>query len=236
MLAAHRSWDGTGEFSLSSSDQKEPLLGQQLDRYRILELLGRGGMGDVYLAERADQQFQQRVALKIIQRGLSGTEAERRFRLERQILARLAHPGIARLLDGGITESGLPYLVLEYVDGQPITEALDRGRLSIDKRLELFESVCRAVHYAHRNLVVHRDLKPSNILVTSEHEFRLLDFGIAKLLEPEGLDAGLDAMAAETGTAIRVFTPNYASPEQVRGRSSPQQLMSTAWDFYSSSF
>ena len=164
--------------------------GRQIGAYRIIRELGRGGMGTVYLGERADAQFQMRVAIKVIKRGMDTDAVLQRFRHERQILAGLAHPNIARLLDGGTTGDGLPYFVMEYVDGQPIDEYCRAHRLPIGDRLGLFRQVCAAVAYAHQNLVVHRDIKPSNILVTSERSPKLLDFGIAKLLDADGGDVG----------------------------------------------
>jgi len=193
--------------------------GRQIGPYRIVRELGRGGMGTVYLAERTDGQFEQRVALKVIRHGPRGEDLHRRFLRERQILAHLQHPHIARLLDGGLAEAGLPYFVMEYVEGEAITDYCARRRLAPETMLRLFENVCGAVHYAHRNLIVHRDLKPSNILVTTGGEVKLLDFGIAKLLG-EGADEGL------TGTVLPL-TPAYAAPEQLRG-----EPVTTAADVY----
>ncbi|MEM9557850.1 MAG: serine/threonine-protein kinase [Acidobacteriota bacterium] len=191
--------------------------------FRILELLGEGGMGSVYLAERADGAFDQKVAIKVVKQGLFGRHVERRFERERQILARLEHPAVARLLDGGTTVAGQPYLVMEFVDGEPIDTYCDRHRLPISARLELFRTVCLAVQVAHRNLVVHRDLKPSNILVTADGRPKLLDFGISKLVEGDEEPAG----TALTYLGQRVLTPEYASPEQVRG-----EPITTAVDVY----
>jgi serine/threonine-protein kinase len=179
-------------------------------------------MGVVYLAERADGQFQQRVALKLIKRGMDSEEIHQRFLAERQILAQLNHPHIARLLDGGVSAEGQPYFAIEYVDGTALTAHCDARRLGVEERLQLFLDVCDAVRYAHQNLVVHRDLKPSNILVTTEDEVKLLDFGIAKLLGPEQRgEPGL------TQTGLRVMTPEYAAPEQVLG-----EPVTTATDVY----
>jgi serine/threonine protein kinase len=205
-------------------DAPDQLTGQRIGVYQITSLIGHGGMGAVYAAVRADQQFEQQVALKIIRRGMETAFVRRRFLRERQILASLEHPNIARLLDGGTTAEGLPYFVMEYVPGIPITEYC-RGRLSLNEKLQLFRAVCAAVQHAHQKLVVHRDLKPSNILVTPEGTPKLLDFGIAKLLAPE---AGEDAAATRTETALRLMTPEYASPEQARG-----QAITTATDIYS---
>ncbi len=192
--------------------------------YRIVREIGHGGMGIVYLAERADAQYEKRVALKLL-RGWSGGDEHRvrRFREERQILAALDHPDIARLLDGGMTADGLPWFAMEYVEGVPIDRYCDERRLSIESRLGLFCRVCAAVQYAHRNLVVHRDLKPGNILVTPDGQVKLLDFGIAKLLGPDQ-----DSVAASlTATGERLMTPRYASPEQIHGYPT-----STASDVY----
>jgi tetratricopeptide (TPR) repeat protein len=187
------------------------LFGQRLGAYQIVNEIGRGGMGAVYLAQRADGQFDKKVAIKILKRGTDTDEVLHRFQGERQILARLEHPNIARLIDGGTTNDGLPYFVMEHVAGTPLIQyAVEQG-LSIEERLHLFQEVCAAVSYAHRNLVIHRDLKPSNILITKEGEVRLLDFGIAKPVE-----SGSDAPAV-TVTMLRVMTPEYASPEQVKG-------------------
>jgi eukaryotic-like serine/threonine-protein kinase len=180
--------------------------------YRTLRRLAQGGMGEVYLAERADGQFEHRVALKLIKRGMDSDEIHRRFLDERQILARLSHPNIARLLDGGVTSDGRPYFAMEYVDGDALTAACDARRFTIEQRLDLFEDVCEAVRYAHQNLVVHRDLKPSNILLTADGQVKLLDFGIAKVLGGDEWGG-----RADTRTEMRVMTPEYAAPEQVRG-------------------
>src|SRR5207237_877882 len=150
--------------------------------YCVLSVIGEGGMGQVLLAERADQQFKQRVAIKLLRRGVSSYQLQTRLKLERQILATLEHPYIAKLLDGGTTPEGTSYIVMEYVDGVPINSYCDHQRLSIEQRLRLFQKVCAAVQCAHQHLIVHRDLKPSNILVTTDGTPKLLDFGIAKLL------------------------------------------------------
>ena len=186
---------------------------RRIGPYRVVRELGRGGMGVVYLAERDDGHFRRRVAIKLLRGSPDGEELHRRFRAERQILASLEHPNIAQLLDGGVTDGELPYLVMEYVDGQTITTYCDRHRLSVHQRIALFRDVCAAVHHAHRNLVIHRDLKPSNILVTPEGKVKLLDFGIAKLLNPM---ASVEEVPV-TRTHFRILTPDYASPEQVRG-------------------
>lgn len=203
-------------------DLLQPL--ERIDRYKIEREIGHGGMGVVYLAERTDGEYKQSVALKLV--GPSGNSGEiiRRFRQERQILANLSHPNIARLYDGGATEAGWPFLVMEYVDGVPITTYCRDNALTIRQRLDLFQSVCSAVAHAHRRLVIHRDIKPSNILVTADGEVKLLDFGIAKVLRPE---IGEDASAA-TQTGMFLMTPEYASPEQAA-----QRQVTTASDVYS---
>jgi len=188
----------------------DPRIGEVVGRWRILERLGAGGMGVVYRAERADGEFTQAVAIKFLRAALVDDEARGRFLRERQVLARLSHPSIARLVDGGTDGEGSPYLVMELVDGVHLGEWCDARRLTVDARLELFRSICAAVEFAHRSLVVHRDLKPSNVLVTADGSVKLLDFGIAKVLEP---GAALD----RTLTNERRFTPEYASPEVVRG-------------------
>jgi non-specific serine/threonine protein kinase/serine/threonine-protein kinase len=191
--------------------------------WRVGAEIGRGGMGAVYLAIRDDAAYEQRAALKLVRPDALTPDARRRFLSERQILARLSHPNIAHLLDGGTAPDGRPYLILEYVDGLPITAYADRTRLSTGARLRLFLEVASAVSYAHRNLVVHRDLKPGNILVTEGGVPKLLDFGIAKLLTPD-LEGDLTATVA----AARVLTPEYASPEQIRG-----EPVTTLSDVYS---
>jgi len=196
--------------------------GERIGAYRVVRELGRGGMGSVYLAERADEEFEQRVALKLVRRGMDTDEIVRRFRSERQILAHLDHPNIAKLFDGGTTDDGRPYFLMEYVEGQPIDEYCDERKLPTRERLELFRQVCSAVHFAHQNLIVHRDLKPGNILVTAAGVPKLLDFGIAKLLDPD------QALFALTRVELRLMTPEYASPEQVRG-----ETITTASDIYS---
>ena len=161
----------------------DSMRGKQIGPYTVLRRLGRGGMGDVFLAQQ-ERPFKRRVALKVIRRGMDTEEVLLRFKMERQILASLNHPNIARLLDGGVTEEDLPYFAMEYVDGLSITEYCDKNRLTIEERLRLFQTVCSAVQYAHQNLVLHRDLKPSNILVNEKDNVKLLDFGIAKMLNP----------------------------------------------------
>ncbi|MEM9598404.1 MAG: protein kinase, partial [Acidobacteriota bacterium] len=191
--------------------------------YRILRELGEGGLANVYLGERTEGYTQQ-VAVKVLKRGMDTVDILRRLRQERQILADLDHPHIARLLDGGTTADGRPYVVMEHIEGEPIDDYCDRRGLTVQERLELFTKVCAAVHHAHRSLVIHRDIKPSNLLVTPEGNPKLLDFGIAKLLDP----SRARATVAHTGAGIRWLTPGYASPEQVVGAP-----LTTATDIYS---
>ena len=196
-----------------SAQSDDPWVGKVVGAWTVVERIAAGGMGAVFLAERTDPQYRQRAAIKIMSAQLLAEDAAARFRAERQILASLNHRYIARLLDGGSTDSKLPYLVMEYVDGLPVDDYCDEQRLDVDARLRLFVNICDAVGYAHRSLIVHRDLKPSNILVNTDGEPRLLDFGIAKLLEG-GVDVGTVAV---TRQGVRVMTPEYASPEQVSG-------------------
>jgi serine/threonine-protein kinase len=213
----------TFDATLAQPASPEPGLpaGKRIGSYEVRSLLGRGGMGAVYLARRADDVFEKKVAIKVARGALGSPEEVERFKRERQILARLEHPLIARLLDGGATEDGLPYFVMEYVEGRPIHAYCDERRLDSAGRLALFLQVSSAVEYAHRNLIVHRDIKPGNILVTAEGTPRLLDFGIAKLVDHA-------AGAEPTQATSLAFTPWYASPEQVQG-----EPMSTATDVYS---
>jgi serine/threonine-protein kinase len=204
---------------LALEDREE---GGSLGPYRLLRKIGSGGMGTVYLARREDEHYERDVAIKVLRSGLASTEVYHRFLAERQILARLEHPNIARLYDGGSTEEGRPYLVMELISGVPVDAYCDQHRLTLDQRLALFQKICSAVAYAHQNLLVHRDLKPANILVTAEGEPKLLDFGIAKRLAPE-----TDG-PHETQTRMRMLTPSYASPEQVKG-----EAITTASDVYS---
>jgi eukaryotic-like serine/threonine-protein kinase len=198
--------------------------GDRIGPYRVLRTLGVGGMGEVFLAERADAEFDQRVAIKVVYAGSLTHAVQSRLKIERQILAQLDHPNIAHLLDGGTLPDGTPYIVMEYVDGTAIDAYCDSNRLDVTARLKLFQSVCAAVHYAHQNLIVHRDLKPSNILVTAEGVPKLLDFGIAKLLDER--QAGSHTLAM-THADFRLMTPDHASPEQVRG-----QVITTSSDVY----
>jgi len=197
-----------------------PRSGERVGAYAIVRELGHGGMGTVFLAERADGQFEKQVAIKILNRGADTTEILRRFRAERQILARLDHPNIARLLDAGTTEDGLPYFIMDYIVGAPVTRFAVAQRLSTRERLELFLKICAAVEFAHRNMVVHRDIKPNNILANAEGEPKLLDFGIAKLLAKDK-----DTVQSETQEHL---TPASASPEQAKGHP-----ITVATDIYS---
>jgi serine/threonine-protein kinase len=223
LLAAY----GAGKTLLEPAgggDAEPARIGDQIGSYRLVREIGRGGMGVVYLAERDDEEFERTVALKVLRGGPGAVEIEQRFLQERQILARLDHPGIARLLDGGRTADGSPYLVMEYVEGDPIDAYCNGRSASTEERLELFLAICSAVDFAHRNLVVHRDLKPGNVLVSADGVPKLLDFGIAKLLHADLSTPPL----AETRAGLWVMTPEYASPEQMRG-----DPITTATDVYS---
>lgn len=202
----------------NSDDAIDPMLGQRIGPWRILDIVGRGGMGAVYRGERADGEFRQQAAIKLIRMGLDRPELRRRFLRERQILAQLQHPHIATLLDGGVADNGAPYFAMELIDGEPIDRWCDAQRLDLRERVRLFLQVCAAVQHAHQNLIVHRDLKPNNILVTPAGQAKLLDFGIAKLIEVE---------AADTQTRERPLTPEYAAPEQLHG-----EPITTATDLY----
>ena len=201
-----------------------PLIGQHIGSYFIEEEIGVGGMGIVFVGKRDDKEFDQRVAIKILKQGLSSEYLVRRFQNERQTLANLQHPNIAKLFDGGKTEEGLPYLVMEHIKGVPITEYCIKNKLKIEDRLRLFVTVCEAIQYAHQNLVVHRDIKPANILVNTEGRPKLLDFGVAKLLD-ENIDPEKVGL---TKTGMWHLTPEYASPEQIKGES-----ITTSSDIYS---
>ncbi|HYO91096.1 MAG TPA: protein kinase, partial [Pyrinomonadaceae bacterium] len=206
-------YEHSGVEALAALIDDDPVIGQRIGAYKVVSQIGRGGMGAVYLAERDDNTFQRRVAIKIIKRGMDTDFVLRRFRHERRILAALDHPYITRLLDGGATPTGQPYFVMEYIEGKPLYAYCDMHRLNLRERLRLFSQICEAVDYAHRKQVIHRDIKPSNILVTDEGIPKLFDFGIAKLLDSE---LGSDT-APETATSMRLMTVEYASPEQVQG-------------------
>jgi serine/threonine protein kinase len=198
--------------------------GQQVGPYRLIRELDSGGMGAVFLGVRSDDQYFQIVAVKMIRKGMESPALIQRFRAERQILATLKHPNIGAILDGGETDDGLPYIVMEYVEGQAISEACESRGLSIRQRIELFRSVCSAVHYAHQKLIIHRDIKPSNVLVTAEGIVKLIDFGISKPLVPELIYGEMP----KTEASERLLTPDYASPEQIIGKD-----LTTASDIYS---
>jgi len=199
-------------------------IGRRVGPYQIVKQIGVGGMGEVYVAFRADDQYRKQAAIKFVRSGQDSQFVISRFKNERQFLASLDHPNIARLLDGGSTEDGVPYLVMDLIEGQPITEYSERHQLSISGRLDLFLEVCSAVEYAHQRLIVHRDIKPGNILVTDEGVPKLLDFGIAKMLDPDNVAGGPET----TVTFFRALTPGYASPEQVNG-----EVITTASDVFS---
>ena len=217
--------DVVGQAAASAAASDETWAGRRFGPYRVVRVLGRGGMGAVFLAVRDDAQFHKEVAIKTLKFDLESDSAIARFRHERQILAHLEHPNIARVLDGGTTEQGTPYLVMEYIAGVPITEWCDERKASIEDRLRLFRLVCDAVQYVHQHLVVHRDIKPANILVTADGVPKLLDFGIAKLLDANAPSA-VDVIAA-TATGALLMTPDFASPEQARG-----EPVSTVTDVY----
>ena len=212
------------EDAAASLFERDAMTGKHLGAYQVVQEIGRGGMGVVYLAVRADNVFEKRVAVKVVKRGVDTDAVLRRFQHERRILAGLDHPYIARLLDGGTSDDGRPYFVMEFVEGQPIQEFCRERGLNIRQRCELFLKVCQPVAYAHRNLVIHRDLKPANILVTAEGSPKLLDFGIARLLS---LDPGENTLGQTAGSSS-ALTPAYASPEQRRG-----EAVNTATDVYS---
>ena len=222
--AAAAAWgDSAADWGAALLDDTGYQAGQRVGAYMLEHPLGRGGMGTVWRARPADAPDGARVAVKIVRRGLDTADVRQRFRQEQRLLGALDHPGIARLLGGGVTDDGLPFVVMEYVEGEPLDAYCDRRRLGLDTRLRLFQQVCEAVHYAHQRLVVHRDLKPSNILVTTDGQIKLLDFGIAKVLQPDVL--GLSHLL--TRAEQRLLTPAYASPEQRLG-----QPVTTASDVY----
>lgn len=202
----------------------EDLSGSEIGSYRLVRVLGRGGMSTVYLGERIEEDFEQFVAIKIIKKGMDSAPILQRFHNERQVLAALEHPNIARLIDGGATSDGRPFIIMEYINGMSIERYCKNNKLSTSQKIELFKKVCETLQYAHNNLVVHRDLKPSNIMVDTNGRIKLLDFGIAKVLQPENSNEALGL----TITALRMMTPRYASPEQVKGKN-----VTTATDIYS---
>ena len=221
----------TGIDSLVAGDLREMVhgsdtseIGVRVGPYRLVRELDSGGMGVVYLAVRSDDQYFQIVAIKMIRRGVESPALLQRFRAERQILATLTHPNIGAILDGGETEDGRPFIVMEYVEGQPITLASETRGASIGHRIELFQFVCSAVHYAHQKLVIHRDIKPSNVLVTPDGIVKLIDFGVSKPLAPELIPGDMP----KTESGHRLMTPDYASPEQLLGKE-----LTTASDVYS---
>jgi serine/threonine-protein kinase len=223
--------DEAGEFleepALPGLELPRPELPPAIERagpYRILRRIGEGGMSEVFLAVRDEDEYKKSVALKLIRSDLDREDMLRRFRTERQILAGLDHPNIAKLLDGGTTDEGLPYFVMDYIEGVPLDEHCDAQRLSVNQRIDLFREVCSAVQYSHQNLIVHRDLKAGNILVTADGVPKLLDFGIAKLLKPDQFAQDVE----RTQVWMRPMTPRYASPEQVQGKT-----VTTASDVYS---
>ncbi len=199
--------------ALFEDDLEDPMIGKRLGSYRIEREIGRGGMGAVYEAMRADGEFRLRVAIKIVKRGMDTDLVLQRFRRERQILALLSHPNIANFIGGGSTDDGLPYFVMEYIDGKPLYRYCDENQLTIEDRLKVFRQICLGVEAAHQIRIVHRDLKPSNILVKATGEPKLLDFGIAKVLDPQVMETEIDP----TATQMRLMTPEYASPEQMSG-------------------
>ncbi len=205
-------------------DETDSWKGRRVGPYQVIEEIGEGGMGSVYRAMRVDDQYKKQVAIKVVRSGYDTRFALSRFKAERQILANLEHPNIARLLEGGNTEDGQPYFVMEYIQGQPLDQYCDAHKLTVTERLQLFRTVCSAVQYAHQNLVIHRDIKPGNILVTAEGVPKLLDFGIAKILTA---DPG-DSSAMKTMTMMKLMTPEYASPEQLL-----DEPITTASDIYS---
>jgi len=230
VLSLIRSFEGHKDFleqpiaPLAFSEKPvDRMEGRMLGPYQLTRCIGKGGMGTVYAASRADKEYHKEVAIKLVRQGMDTDDILRRFRQERQVLAGLDHPNIARLLDGGTTEEGLPYLVMEFVEGVTLDRYAESKNLSINDRLKLFCTVCSAVQFAHQNLIVHRDLKPGNIIVGIDGSPKLLDFGIAKLLSPEFMTEGEEL----TRTDMRPMTPEYASPEQVRG-----EPITTASDVY----
>ena len=192
------------------------MVGRRCGPYELIEAVGVGGMGEVYRARRVDDEYQQQVAIKLVHGGPGSSFIGSRLRAERQILASLEHPNIARLLDGGTTDEGVPYLVMEFIDGQPITDYCEQARLDVAGRLKLFEQDSTTEQNAHQHMVIHRDLKPGNVLVTKEGVPKLLDFGISKILEPGATTGG--GRPDLTIATLGILTPQYASPEQLLGQ------------------
>jgi serine/threonine protein kinase len=223
LLASYES-EKSSEVKVEDVPSPEDIPEGRIGAYQVIRGIGSGGMGAVYLAVRADDAYKKRVAIKVVQTGVDTREVSRRFQRERQILAALDHPNIARLVDGGTTQQGLSYFVMDYIEGTRIDQYCDRHKLGTAERIGLFRQICSAVQYVHQNLIVHRDLKPGNILVTPEGIPKLLDFGIAKLLKPELFASPIDATRVE----FQLMTPRYASPEQIRG-----EAITVASDVYS---
>src|SRR5688500_18117656 len=205
----------TGTSSLDAEKNgQDDFLGKRIGVYKLTRQIGRGGMGAVYEAERADGEFHQTVAIKLIKRGMDTDFIVRRFRHERQILASFEHPFIARLLDGGTTSEGVPYFVMAYISGETLYNYCDTNRLKTRERLKIFQKICSALEYAHERQIIHRDIKPSNILINRSGSPKLLDFGIAKILDPDLIHESINP----TASMLRMMTPDYASPEQVEGK------------------
>ncbi|MCB1025433.1 MAG: serine/threonine protein kinase, partial [Acidobacteria bacterium] len=211
-------------FDDAPENEEYSLIGQRIGVYELVRELGRGGMGAVYLAKRVDGEFRQTVAIKLIKRGMDSEFIIKRFRHERQILASFEHQYIGRLLDGGTTSDGLPYFVMEYVEGDSLYDFCDSRKLNVKDRLNIFRQICEAISYAHEKQIIHRDIKPGNILVAEGGAPKLLDFGIAKILDSELIHESV----SPTASVVRLMTPDYASPEQING-----EEITRASDIYS---